>query len=71
LADNFIKALREEFFSDWADAALPGLALHKFLVEHFSKSSDIDPAGGLMTHILDPLLAYTLKKSKDVKENSN
>lgn len=57
LTDDFVEALGEEFFSDWTDAALSGLALHEFLIEHFSESGNIDSSGLLMTHILNVMFA--------------
>ena len=57
LTNNLIKALREEFFTDGADAALSSLAFHQLLVKHLSESRDIDSGSGLMAHILNPLFA--------------
>ena len=57
LTNDLIKALGEELLTDWADATLPSLTLHKLLVKHFTQSRDIDSRGGLMAHILDPVLA--------------
>ena len=57
LADDLIKALREEFLPDWTDTTLTGLTLHKLLVKHLSETGNINPGGGLMTHILDVVLS--------------
>ena len=57
LADYLVEALREELFTHGADAALSCLALHQLLVEHLSKSRDVDPRSRLVTHVLNPLLA--------------
>ena len=61
LADDLIEALGEEFLTDRANATLSGLTLHKLLIKHFSKSSDIDSRGGLMTNILNPVFSYTIQ----------
>ena len=57
LTDDLVEALGEELLTHWANAALSGLTLHELLVQHFSESGDINSAGGLVAHILDPVLA--------------
>ena len=42
LADNLIEALTEEFFTDGAEASLTRLSLQQLLVQHLTKTSDID-----------------------------
>ena len=61
LADDLIEALGEELLTDGADATLSSLTLHKLLIKHFSQSGDIDSRGGLMTHILNPVLACIIQ----------
>jgi hypothetical protein len=57
LSDNFVEALWEKFFSNWADTALSSLSFHKFLIEHFSQSGNIHSGSWLMTNILDKMFA--------------
>lgn len=67
LADDLVEALREKLFADGANPTLSRLALHQLLVEHLAKTSDIDSRGGLVTHVLDPVLAYF--KSRERLQN--
>ena len=53
LSNNFIETLGEKFFSYWTDSTFSGLSLHKFLIEHFSKSGYINSGSCLMANILD------------------
>lgn len=61
LTNDLVKALREEFLSDWADAALSGLALHKFLIEHLTQSCNVNSRCWLMTHILNEVLSCKIQ----------
>lgn len=63
LTDDLVEALREKLLAHWADAALPRLTLHQFLVEHLSQSGDVDSRRWLVAHVLDPLLAVFLPLS--------
>ena len=71
LADNLVEALGKELLSDRANAALTGLALHQLLIEHLSETSHIDSGGGLVAHVLDPVLATfdPLSRRKDGVED--
>ena len=42
LTDNFVEALGEKLLSNRTDSTLAGLALHEFLIEHFSKTGNIN-----------------------------
>ena len=53
LADNLIEALTKEFFTDRAEASLASLPLQKFLVQHLTKTCNIDSRGWLMAHLLN------------------
>lgn len=64
LSNNFIKALRKEFFPDWTDSAFTCLALHQFLVKHFSQTGNVNTGGLLVTHILDVVLAIFIPFSR-------
>ena len=57
LTDNFVKALGEKLLSDWADSTLAGLALHELLIEHLSKTGNINSRCWLMAHILDVMFS--------------
>jgi len=57
LADDLIKALREELFADRADAGLASLTLHEFLIEKLSQTRHIHTSGLLMRNILNVVLA--------------
>ena len=57
LSDDLIKALREEFLSDRADATLTSLALHQLLVQQLTQSGHVNARGLLMAHILAVVLA--------------
>ena len=57
LSDDFIETLGEKFFSYWTDSTFSGLSLHKFLIEHFSKSGDIDSGCWLMADVLNVMFA--------------
>ena len=67
MADDLVETLSEKFFSNGADATLSGLPFHELLVEHLSETGDVDPACGLVTHVLDPVFAYisTTKQRKN------
>ena len=53
LSDNFIEALRKEFFSYWANTTFSGLSFHEFLIEHLSESCNVHSWSWLMTNILN------------------
>jgi len=57
LTDDFIEALREEFFSDGADAALTSLALHQFLIQGLSQTSHIHSRRFLVANVFDEIFA--------------
>ena len=57
LTDNFVKALGEKLLSDWADSTLTSLALHELLIEHLSKTGNINSRCWLMAHILDVMFS--------------
>lgn len=57
LSDDFIEALAKEFFTDGAEATVPGLSLKQLLVEHLSKTGHIDPRCLLRAHVLNDVLA--------------
>ena len=57
LADNLIEALTKEFFTDGTEAGLTSLSLQQFLVQHLTKTCDIDSRGRLMAHLLHEVFA--------------
>lgn len=57
LTDDLIETLGEELLTDWANTTLTSLSLHKFLVEHLSKSGYINSGSWLMTNILNVMLS--------------
>ena len=63
LADNLLEALLKELLAYRANPTLTGLALHKFLVEHFSQAGHIDPLGGLRTRLLHPV--FTCNRNRN------
>ena len=52
LADNLIEALSKEFFSDGAETSLTSLPFQQFLVQHLTKTCNINSRGWLMAHLL-------------------
>ena len=56
LADDFIERLAEKFFSDGADAFVPGLAMFQGLIEGFFEPDDVFPFCFLVGDILHEVL---------------
>jgi len=57
LADDLVEALGEELFSHGANSAFTRLALHQFLVKHFSELGNINSGRAGMTDVLDVMFA--------------
>ena len=61
LADNLVKALTEEFLTHRAETSLTCLSLKELLIEHLSKTGDIDSGSRLMADLLAEMLAYEIQ----------
>ncbi len=57
LSDKLVEALAEELFAHGAQASVSSLPLEKFLVEHLTKTGNIDTGGWLVAHVLHEMLS--------------
>ena len=57
MANDFVKALLEELFTNWAKSSLSCLSFQQLLVKHLTKTCDIDTASRLVAHLLNKVLA--------------
>lgn len=61
LTNDLFEALLEEFLAHGADSLFTSLSLHKLLVKHLTKASNINSGRWLGASLLHPMLTYSFK----------